>query len=107
MTDNVFADALVPNVDDPQFADLIETFTVPARVPLAPEIEMYLATHITPLWQATEDILGILDIPPPIGPLPGPAGRQSRAIFWTTPNWCVASGCLILLAAAACRRLPV
>src|SRR5690606_18796936 len=38
MTDNVFADALVPEVDDPRFADLIDTFTVPARVPLAPEI---------------------------------------------------------------------
>ncbi|NIZ01503.1 class I SAM-dependent methyltransferase [Thalassospira lucentensis] len=75
MTENVFADALVPEVDDPQFADLIETFTVPARVPLAPEIEMYLATHITPLWQATEDILGVLDIPPPYWAFAWPGGQ--------------------------------
>ncbi len=107
MTDNVFADALVPNVDDPQFADLIETFTVPARVPLAPEIEMYLATHIRHFGRRPRIFWASLISRPPIGPLPGPAGRQSRAIFWTIPNWCAASGCLILLVAAACRRSPV
>ena len=66
---------MVPDVDDPQFADLIETFTVPARVPLAPEIEMHLATHITPLWQATEDMLGVLDIPPPYWAFAWPGGQ--------------------------------
>ncbi|WP_417816303.1 class I SAM-dependent methyltransferase [Thalassospira alkalitolerans] len=75
MIDNVFADALVPEVDDPRFADLIDVYTVPARVPLAPEIEMYLATHITPLWQATEDILGVLDIPPPYWAFAWPGGQ--------------------------------
>ncbi|WP_417812096.1 class I SAM-dependent methyltransferase [Thalassospira alkalitolerans] len=75
MIENVFADALVPEVDDPRFADLIDVYTVPARVPLAPEIEMYLATHITPLWQATEDILGVLDIPPPYWAFAWPGGQ--------------------------------
>ena len=86
MSENVFADALVPDVDDPQFADLIETFTVPARVPLAPEIEMHLATHITPLWQATEDMLGVLDIPPPYWAFAWPGGQAiTRYILGSLP----------------------
>ncbi|AUG51892.1 class I SAM-dependent methyltransferase [Thalassospira marina] len=84
--ENIFADALVPQVDDPQFADLIATFTVPARVPLTPEIEMYLATHITPLWQATEDILGVLDIPPPYWAFAWPGGQAITRYILDNPD---------------------
>jgi predicted nicotinamide N-methyase len=84
--ENVFADALVPEVDDPRFAYLIETFTIPARVPLAPEIEMHLATHITPLWQATEDILGVLDIPPPFWAFAWPGGQAITRYILDHPD---------------------
>ncbi|MFH1804969.1 MAG: 50S ribosomal protein L11 methyltransferase [Pseudomonadota bacterium] len=75
MNDNVFADTFAPAIDDPCFTDLIDVFTIPARVPLAPEIDMYLATHITPLWQATEDMLGVMDIPPPYWAFAWPGGQ--------------------------------
>ncbi|MDP2699650.1 methyltransferase [Thalassospira sp.] len=75
MNDNVFADAFAPAIDDPRFTDLIDVFTIPARVPLTPEIDMYLATHITPLWQATEDMLGVMDIPPPYWAFAWPGGQ--------------------------------
>ncbi|MFN0043651.1 MAG: class I SAM-dependent methyltransferase [Alphaproteobacteria bacterium] len=36
-----------------------------ARAPLVPEIRLYLATKITPIWRATEDYLARAGIDPP------------------------------------------
>src|SRR5579863_2525103 len=33
--------------------------------PLAPEIRLYLATEVTPIWQATEESLARFGTPPP------------------------------------------
>jgi len=38
---------------------------VPARPALVPEIELFLATEITPIWQASEDWLAARNIEPP------------------------------------------
>ncbi len=46
-------------------ADFIRANTVPSAPPLLPEIRLYLATEITPLWQATEATLGREQLPPP------------------------------------------
>ncbi len=46
-----------------------ETFvrrnTAIARPPLVPEIALYLATEVTPIWQATEESLARFGTPPP------------------------------------------
>jgi predicted nicotinamide N-methyase len=62
-------------VDEPGFGRLIEAFTRPGLVPLAPEIEMHLATELTPLWQATENLVGMGDVPPPYWAFAWPGGQ--------------------------------
>jgi predicted nicotinamide N-methyase len=47
------------------FADFIRANTAIASAPLCPEIKLYLATEITPLWEATEAYLAKNAIPPP------------------------------------------
>jgi predicted nicotinamide N-methyase len=48
--------------------------------PLVPEISLYLATEITPIWQATEDILVRDGLPPPYWAFAW-AGGQALARF--------------------------
>jgi predicted nicotinamide N-methyase len=43
----------------------IRAHTVRAAAPLVPEIALYLATEITPIWQATEDWLAARNLAPP------------------------------------------
>ena len=43
----------------------IRTHTVPASPPACPEITLYLATEITPLWHASEATLERHNLPPP------------------------------------------
>jgi len=50
-------------VEDP--ATFIRNSTAPERPPLVPEIELFLASEIVPLWQATEADLSELGLPPP------------------------------------------
>jgi predicted nicotinamide N-methyase len=48
--------------------------------PLVPEISLYLATEITPIWQATEDTLARSGLPPPYWAFAW-AGGQALARF--------------------------
>jgi predicted nicotinamide N-methyase len=48
---------------DPAF--FIRRNTAIAAPPLVPEIRLYLATEITPIWQATEETLARTGVPPP------------------------------------------
>ena len=48
--------------------------------PLLPEISLYLATEITPIWQATEDTLARCALPPPFWAFAW-AGGQALARF--------------------------
>ncbi len=50
-------------IDDP--ADFIRTHTVLQPAPHAPEIRLYVADEITPIWTMTEDALGELGLDPP------------------------------------------
>jgi predicted nicotinamide N-methyase len=43
----------------------VRSNTAIARPPLIPEIALYLATEITPIWQATEETLARGAVPPP------------------------------------------
>ena len=52
--------------------------TVVAAPPLVPEIRLHLASEITPLWQATEEILARQGLPPPYWAFAWP-GSQALA----------------------------
>jgi predicted nicotinamide N-methyase len=56
----------------------IAAHTALARPPLVPEIELHLATAITPIWQATEDWLAARNIEPPFWAFAWP-GSQALA----------------------------
>ncbi|GBQ92159.1 class I SAM-dependent methyltransferase [Asaia krungthepensis] len=58
----------------------ISSQTVIAVAPLVPEIELHLATEITPIWQATEAHLAALNIEPPFWAFAWP-GSQLLARF--------------------------
>jgi predicted nicotinamide N-methyase len=46
-------------------ADFIRANAIVAAPPLLPELRLYLATEITPIWQASEDLLAAGNVPPP------------------------------------------
>jgi predicted nicotinamide N-methyase len=46
-------------------AAFIGANTIVTTAPLVPEIALHLATEITPLWHATEVLLGREQLPPP------------------------------------------
>jgi predicted nicotinamide N-methyase len=50
-------------VPDP--AEFVRANTEIAAPPLVPEIRLYLATEVTPIWQATEESLSRFGTPPP------------------------------------------
>lgn len=56
----------------------IKAQTALARPPLVPEIELYLATEITPIWQATETWLQQNNLAPPFWAFAWP-GSQALA----------------------------
>ena len=49
--------------------------TAPVRPPLVPELTLYLATEITPIWQATEDWLRETGTEPPFWAFAWPGGQ--------------------------------
>lgn len=59
-------------------AAFLRANTVLSRAPLVPEIALYLATEITPIWQATEDWLARTGIAPPFWAFAWP-GSQALA----------------------------
>lgn len=46
-------------------AAFIRANTAPAETPLVPEIALYLASELVPIWQATEADLAEMGLPPP------------------------------------------
>jgi len=53
----------------------IRTNTILAAAPMVPEIVLYLATEITPIWQATEDWLAERNVDPPFWAFAWPGGQ--------------------------------
>lgn len=64
----------------PGSADFIRANTAIATPPLVPEIRLHLATEITPIWQASEDMLARGNVPPPFWAFPW-AGGQALARY--------------------------
>ena len=58
----------------------VRSNTAVTAPPLVPEIRLYLATEITPIWQATEDTLARSALPPPYWAFAW-AGGQALARF--------------------------
>ncbi|HTH96081.1 MAG TPA: 50S ribosomal protein L11 methyltransferase [Stellaceae bacterium] len=58
----------------------IETHTIPVHPPLVPEVTLYTATEITPIWEASEAELAAAEVPPPFWAFPW-AGGQALARY--------------------------
>lgn len=56
-------------------SDFIQTNTAVATPPLVPEIELHLASEITPIWHATERALQASGVPPPYWAFCWPGGQ--------------------------------
>ncbi len=65
-------------IDDPppvNPAAFVRAETIVAAPPLVPEIRLHLATEITPLWQATEDVIARANLAPPYWAFAWPGGQ--------------------------------
>jgi predicted nicotinamide N-methyase len=56
-------------------AAFVRANTTPSRAPLVPELALWLATEITPIWQATEDWLREREAEPPFWAFAWPGGQ--------------------------------
>jgi predicted nicotinamide N-methyase len=56
-------------------ADFVRRQTTVARAPLVPELALHLADAALGLWQATEDALGRIGLPPPYWAFAWPGGQ--------------------------------
>jgi predicted nicotinamide N-methyase len=63
------------NRGEPSAAEFVQAHTILGYPPLVPEIALYLATEITPIWQATEDWLAAHHIEPPFWAFAWPGGQ--------------------------------
>jgi predicted nicotinamide N-methyase len=64
----------------------IRAQTALSRPPLVPELRLYLATEVTPLWQATQHQLEALDVPPPYWAFAWPGGQAAARYLLDTPE---------------------
>jgi predicted nicotinamide N-methyase len=67
--------------------DFIRSHTALAPVgPLLPDINLYQATEITPIWQATEDWLERQGVPPPFWAFPWAGGQAVARLILDQPD---------------------
>ena len=64
----------------------IRAGTARSRPPLVPEIALYLATEITPLWQATQDALDDDRLEPPFWAFAWPGGQAMARYLLDVPE---------------------
>lgn len=60
---------------DVDIEGFISAQTRPTAASLVPELQLYLATEVTPLWHATETTLATLNLPPPYWAFAWPGGQ--------------------------------
>jgi predicted nicotinamide N-methyase len=60
---------------EPEREQFIRRNTLIANPPLCPEIRLHLATEVTPLWQATEELLSRVGLPPHFWAFAWPGGQ--------------------------------
>lgn len=80
--------------------DFIRDNTQIGCAPLIPEIKLYLATEVTPLWQMTEERLAEAGLPPPYWAFAWPGGQGMTRYLLDNPH--VVKGRRILDFAAGC-----
>jgi predicted nicotinamide N-methyase len=61
--------------------------TAVERPPLVPEIRLYLASEVTPLWQATEESLSRGAVPPPYWAFAWAGGQVLARYLLDHPEW--------------------
>jgi len=86
-----------PPRDDAAF---IHSQTRPATAPLVPEITLYLATEITPIWQATEAWCHTNNAEPPFWAFAWPGGQALARHILDNPS--LVAGKRVLDFAAGC-----
>ncbi|WP_292907304.1 methyltransferase [Niveispirillum sp.] len=74
---------LPPAAADP--AAFIRAHTAPAPVPLRPDIMLWQATEITPIWHATADWLDRNGVPPPFWAFPWAGGQAVAKLIADDP----------------------
>ncbi len=91
-----------------RYARFVREQTVPAAPPLVPELILYLAGEVTPLWQATEAALEREGLPPPFWAFAWPGGQSLARLLLDRPELArarrvldFAAGCGIAAIAAA------
>jgi predicted nicotinamide N-methyase len=87
-----------PSPSNPE--NFIRAHTALARPPLVPEISLYLATEITPIWQATEAWLQAQNIAPPFWAFAWPGSQAIARFILDHPN--LVKGRRVLDFAAGC-----
>jgi predicted nicotinamide N-methyase len=90
--------------------EFITAHTLLTHAPLVPEIALYLATEITPIWQASETWLAARDLAPPYWAFAWPGGQALARYVLDHPEFVTgrrvldfAAGCG--LAAIACAKV--
>lgn len=83
-------------MNDP--ADFIRAYTVLTRPALVPEIALYLASEITPIWRASEDWLAQRNVDPPYWAFAWPGGQALARHILDDPG-CVAGRTVLDFAA--------
>jgi predicted nicotinamide N-methyase len=78
----------------------IRANTAPGRAPLVPEVELHLATAITPIWQATEEWLAQEGIEPPFWAFAWPGSQALARMVLDRPA--LVAGRRVLDFAAGC-----
>ncbi len=81
-------------------ASFVTAHTVLDRAPLVPEITLYLASEITPIWQATEAWLAEHDVAPPFWAFAWPGGQALARHVLDNPS--IVAGRRVLDFAAGC-----
>jgi predicted nicotinamide N-methyase len=80
--------------------DFLRRHTKPSRAAIVPEIELHLATEITPIWQATEAWLAEQGIEPPFWAFAWPGSQALARIVLDRPA--LVTGKRVLDFAAGC-----
>lgn len=60
--------------------------TVVSTTALVPEVRLHLATEATTLWQATQDLLDLHDLPPPFWAFAWPGGQALARYLLESPE---------------------
>ncbi|HXP12118.1 MAG TPA: 50S ribosomal protein L11 methyltransferase [Stellaceae bacterium] len=87
------------------YESFIRANTVVASPLLCPEIRLYLATEVTPLWQATEAALEKAQLPPPYWAFAWPGGQALARYILDHPE--AVAGKTVLDIGAGCGLVAI